>query len=56
MAVSTGDTGGPWAFKEITSVGGQETGTVRLDFAIFLAQSELDSEPVDLWGSNQRSR
>lgn len=39
--------------QELT-VGRQETGSVRLDFAIFLAQAELDSEPVDLWGSNER--
>lgn len=35
-------------------VGGQQTGTVRLDFTILFAQSELDSEPVDLSGPNQR--
>lgn len=30
------------------TVGGQQTGSVRLDFAILLAQAELDGEPVDL--------
>lgn len=39
--------------QELT-IGGQEASTVRLDFAIFLAETELDSEPVDLWGSKQR--
>lgn len=39
--------------QELT-VGGQEASAVRLDFAIFLAETELDSEPVDLWGSKQR--
>lgn len=39
--------------QELT-VGRQQTGTIGLDFTIFLAQTELDSEPVDLWGSKQR--
>lgn len=41
--------------QELT-VGGQQSSTVRLDFAVFLAQAELHREPVDLDGVTMKKQ